>query len=298
VEVTTMLAAGGSEHAVELRPRQLAALERAHVYFKVGHPAFLLESQRIVPLLRPRPDVLIVDMLPGLAVSPAPADLPADPPADNDAADEAPGHGHEHGHAHGGEDPHVWLAPSVMRAAARNLERSLQQVDPAHAGDYARNRDAVERELDGVDARIRALLGETMPAPSSNRRFLVYHPAWGYFAREYGLEQVAIEEEGKEPSPLRLIQLIERARALEVDTVFVQRGMSTRSAKVVARELGARVVELDPMALDWKAAMLHAAQQIGRSLRAAADRASGSPGVADSLGAQAPAAPPHAGGTR
>lgn len=256
VQVTTMLSAGASEHAVELRPRQLAALERAHVYVKVGHPAFLLERQRVLPLLRRRPGVLVVDMAPGLA--PDLADTAAEPPEQKD----------DHAHAHGDEDPHVWLALSVMRAAATSVTRGLQQADPEHAGEYQRNHGRLEQELIALDGQIRGLLAANAVTPASARRFLVYHPAWGYFAREYGLEQVAIEEEGKEPSPLRLIQLIERARALQVGTVFVQRGMSSRSAKVVAREIGARVIELDPMARDWKAAMLRAAREIGGSLRA------------------------------
>src|SRR6185295_11511366 len=95
-------------------------------------------------------------------------------------------------------------------------------------------------------------------AAGGSRSFMVYHPAWGYFAREYGLTQVAIEAGGREPSAARLIELVELARRERVRAIFVQRGFARKSADVLAGEIGGRVVVVDPMGYDWLAEMRHA----------------------------------------
>jgi len=143
-------------------------------------------------------------------------------------------------------DPHLWMAPGYAEAAAFRLTEVLTELDPSGAPLYEANLRIFLGELWNLDRSIRGAL-----AGLKQRRFLVQHPAWGYFANQYDLEQVAIEEEGKEPSPGQIVDLIERAREEDIHVIFVQTGISDRSARVIAREIDAQLVELDPLAYDW-----------------------------------------------
>jgi len=143
---------------------------------------------------------------------------------------------------------------------ARATCRALVDVDPTHAGAYETGLDSLLADLDALNRAIRRSLAGT-----AGRRFLVHHPSWGYFARDYGLEQVAIEREGKEPSPRGIASLVETARRLGIRTVFASPQFTTRSAEVVAREIGGRVVLVDPLGRDYIGTMRAAAKAFGAS---------------------------------
>jgi zinc transport system substrate-binding protein len=158
-----------------------------------------------------------------------------------------------------------------MREAARRVADALTELDPDNGSLYRQNLERFEEEVDDLDRSLRSEL-----AGLEGREILVYHPAWGCLAREYGLTQVAIEKEGKEPGPSGLTALVGQARKAGVRVIFVQQGFSTKSAQVVAEEVGARVVALDPLAYDWLA-----------NLRAVAAA------FRDALGTEAPTDDPH-----
>jgi zinc transport system substrate-binding protein len=243
VQVEVMIPPGASHSTYAPSPRQLVALSRAALYVRVGHPAFLFESEHIDPVLAAHPGTAVVDMSEGMDLI-----LTGEPEgAVEPSGLFGPGGDGEH-HHHAAGDPHVWVAPSTVRVAAGNIAAALARLDPAHAGAYRANLRRFVAEIDALDREIRAALGDRR---QHQRRFLVYHPAWGYFAREYGLEQVAIEIGGREPSAARLIELIDRARAEQVRVVFQQRGFARKSAEVIAEEIGGRVVVVDPMDRDW-----------------------------------------------
>lgn len=230
VEITTMIPPGYSHVDYPLTPRQIVALSRARLYVAVGHPAFEFERARIWPLLPELPNLEIVDMSRGMRL----------------IEGEGEGSGEEHGHSHEGGDPHVWVAPDTVAVAARNIAAALEEADPAHAAEYRANLAHFEAEIAELDRQIHAQLG-----PDRGEAFMVFHPTWGYFAHEYGLRQVAIEAEGKEPSALRLIQLIEEAKEHGVKVIFVQAGFPRKSAQVIAEAVGGRVVVADPQERDW-----------------------------------------------
>jgi zinc transport system substrate-binding protein len=232
VEVDVLLPPGASEHTYEPTPQQVARLADARLVVEVGHPALLFERRLLDAMLSREPRPLVVEMTHGLVLPEAP------PPAP---------------HSHGA-DPHVWLSPKVMRSSAVAVAAALERLDPAGAPLYRANLHTMLAEIDGLDAELARELGEL---PS--RRFLVYHPAWGWFARDYGLEQVAIETDGKEPSPRQLVALVDEARRAGTRAVFVQRGEYDRPAQAVAGELGARVVALEPLAEDWPSNLRRAA---------------------------------------
>ena len=232
VAVEVMIPPGFSHVDYPLTPRQMAALADTDLYVKVGHPAFDYERRYIDPWLRRTPHVRIVDMSQGMRL-----------------LDEDGHEGGRHGpgdHHHGDGDPHVWVAPDTVAVAARNIARALEAADPAGAPVYRDHLRSFQEEIGRLDREIRAGL-----AGVRARRFMVYHPEWGYFARQYGLEQIAIEAEGKEPSAARMIRLIDRARGEGVRVVFIEGGFPRKSAQVIADAVGGRVVVADPQQKDW-----------------------------------------------
>jgi zinc transport system substrate-binding protein len=244
VRVEVMIPPGYSHADYPLTPRQVAALSRARLYIAVGHPAFEFERVQLKAVLRDLPGLQVVDMSRGMRLIAGKVEGDEDEPA-----------------GEAGGDPHVWVAPDTVAVAARNVAAALIGIDPAHAAEYRANLQSFEADVAALDREIRARLAGTR-----GDRFMVYHPTWGYFAREYGLEQVAIEAEGKEPSAQRLIGLIDRARRERVKVVFVQAGFPRKSAQVIAEAVGGRVLVADPQDPDWLGNLRRVARELQEAL--------------------------------
>ena len=241
VRVQVMIPDGAVPETYSPTPRQRAALDRARAYLLVGHPDFVFERVHIVPHLARRPGMTVIDML------------------QRDAAATTS--------ARRAEDPHVWLSPAAVAATAVEIERSLTALAPERSEEFRANLALFLSEIEALDASVRSSL-DTLPREPGSRSFLVVHPAWGWFAEDYDLVQIAIEADGKEPAPAELIHLIEEARASQLRVVFVQRGHSQRRAKLIAGEIGAEVVELDPLARDWLDNMARVAATLRKALGA------------------------------
>jgi zinc transport system substrate-binding protein len=142
-----------------------------------------------------------------------------------------------------------------------DIYEGLVELDPENEAYYAQNRDAYLEELDALDARIREKL-----EGHEERNFMVYHPSWGYFAADYNLTMISVEIEGKEPSAQDLADLVDLAKEKEVKVIFVQSQFSTRSADVLAQEIGGEVVAVDPLAKDYIANMDNISDIFARNL--------------------------------
>jgi len=236
VEIVTLIPPGVDVETYGPTPRQVAALERAALVVAIGHAAIPLEARQLAPWLARRPAVRRVALV----------------DFDPRGAEAEPG-----GHAHG--DPHLWTSPGVMRAAAAELTSALAALLPAEADAVRVRGAAFDAEVAALDARLAARL-------AGGGRFLVDHPSLGYLAREYGLEQVALEHEGKEPTPAQLARLVDRARRDRFRVVLVQRGASRRGAELLAREIGAELVEVDPLARDWLANLERLGEALARAV--------------------------------
>jgi len=163
---------------------------------------------------------------------------------------------HEHhDHNHGEWDPHVWLSPVLLGAQAHVVAHALAELDPDHAAEYEANAEAVEIEALELDGE----LAETL-APLEGTRFYVFHPAFGYFAKAYGLKQISIETGGREPSAKQLTELISQAREDDVRLILVQPQFQQRGASRIARAIGASLEEVDPLAPDAFATMRRLAE--------------------------------------
>jgi zinc transport system substrate-binding protein len=169
---------------------------------------------------------------------------------------------HENGHDHGTRDPHIWLSPPLVKIQAGHILDALTAADPAHEAFYRANHAAFERDLEALDAELREVF-----AGKGGKEFMVFHPSWGYFARAYGLRQVPVEIEGKDPKPAQLQALIRHTRERGIRTVFVQPQFSTRSAGVIAEAIDGEVVVADPLAEEWAENLRRQAEAIAGAVR-------------------------------
>lgn len=242
VETKAMVLPGHSPATYDPSPKQVAELAKADLYVRVGVP---FESAWMERIQAANPEMPILDLRDGLPLR----------------AQEA--HDHEHGDGHGSDrrhdesnhssttpemDPHIWTSPILVRKMAVAIRDRLSALDPAGAALYAQNQERFDAALVDLHQRIQASL-----TGLESRAFLVYHPAWGYFADTYGLEQVPIQRAGKEPGPRRLAALIEQAKATGTRAIFVQPEFDKRTAEQVARSIGGRVEVATPLAADYAA---------------------------------------------
>ena len=249
VQVDVLVAPGQNPHIYEPTPRQAAGLAAAQVYFKVGMPFERVLAERIAET---SPKLRIVDVCAGITLR-----TMAESEADHDGDEKPDGHGHESGAL----DPHAWLNPRYAKLMAATIERALAELDAAHAAEYEKNLQALQADLDAADARLRRVF-----TPLKGKELMVFHPAFGYLADAYGLRQVSVEIEGKEPSARQLGALIQRAKKDGVRVIFVQPQFSRKSAEEVAREIGGAVVPLDDLAHDYLANLEAMAAKIGEAL--------------------------------
>jgi len=230
VDVLTVLRAGSNAATFSPPPSVLRELGRRAVYFSIGVP---FEQAWLPALHKAWPALRILSLDQGLERLKGAAHV---------------AHTHDF-------DPHVWTRVANLRQMAQRVRDELIQLDPDSRSRYARRWKALDLRLRHLDDALRARL-----LPYRGRAFMVFHPAWGYFAHEYGLRQVVIEPFGKQVGPRRLMRLIEQARREHIAAVFVQPQFSERQARLIARAIGGKVVRLDPLAYD-----------IEHTLRAAAD---------------------------
>jgi len=163
-------------------------------------------------------------------------------------------------HVHTEYDPHIWLSPKLLKIQAQAITTELCKLDPPHAEIYRRNRSELEKKIDETNTVILSIL-KSIP----QRTFFVFHPAWGYFADEYDLEQIAIEIQGKSSSDSELTQLQQRARQLQIKVIFVQPQISSRAAEVIATAIDGQVEYLDPLAPNVLDNLVSVAKKIAES---------------------------------
>lgn len=236
VKVAVMVRPGLSPETYEPTPRQMAALAGAELYFRAAVP---FESVWIKQIQNLNPRLRIVGCCNELITS--------DPDR----------HDHEESNSDVVNDAHVWTSPENAIVLAGIIRDALVEHDPAAAYDYSANYLALVKDLKTLDAWIRQAL-----AGIEQRYLIVSHPSWGHYARTYDLEQIAIERHGTEIRARELARLIEFARQKNIHTVYVQKQFNTAAAKILAREIDGKVVELDPLAEDYIENLRHVTRLI------------------------------------
>ena len=228
VNVVTLLPPGADPHNFEPKPAVIKAFSVAQVYFTDGSG---LDKTWMPRFLGANKNVQVVDISKGIEWMKSEEE-----------------HG-AHGHHHDEEmDPHIWTSPTRMRFLAQNIFQELKKLDPKYVIDYVNRASMVQDELALVE---RQLNEAVISMPKDRRSFIVFHPTYGYLAKDFKLKQYTIEVNGKEPKPRDLANLVKVGRKNGVKTVFVQPQFSKRAAETIAKELGAVVVETDPLSADF-----------------------------------------------
>ena len=209
VDVSIMVPPGASPHTYAPTPSQLAAVKQAKMYAKVGSGVEfeLVYMDRIIEANK---DMRVVDCSQDIDLM--------------------------------GKDPHIWLSPRNAIIMVENICSSLIQIDPENREYYTQNKNEYLIKLNELDEDIQSgLTGIT------NRSFMVFHPSWGYFARDYDLTQIPIEEQGKAPTAAGITKLIEQAMANNIKVVFVSPQFDAKSASAIAKAIDGKVTLIDPL---------------------------------------------------
>lgn len=226
VDVGVMVGPQQSPEHFQLQPRQLAAMDDALYYFSIGMP---FERVWLPKMAQTHPHVQVIPM------------RPVTDPVDG--------------------DPHYWTDPRHAMAMARTAYLPLSANFPAEREAFSRNFQNLESTLTALDERIQALFDS-----KQGRRFLVYHPAWSHFAARYGLEQIAVERDGKEPAARYLVSLRRLVRENNVQGILVQPQSSAAHVRRFAQDLGVKLVMADPLSPDYENNLWQVAQSISEEL--------------------------------
>jgi len=241
VSAMAMVVPGANPATYEPKPEQLKALSRSAAYFSIGVP---FEGAWLDKIAATNPQMVMVDTIAGIERMPMAAH------EDDD-----------HEHAAGAPDPHVWLSPRLIKVQAQTIYEALADLAPEHADTFQANLDAFLSDIDALEGEIRETLSGV-----KGRKFMVFHPSWGYFARDFGLEQIAIEVGGQEPSAQELARLISTAKAEGIHVVLAQPEFSTASAETIARAIDGKVLLISPLAADWLENMRRVAETFAEAL--------------------------------
>ena len=225
VSVSAMIPPGFSPATYEPSVEQLKKLSAADLYIRIGHIPF--EKAQMKKLASLNPKMKVIDSSEGIEIYKG--------------------------------DPHIWLSPRLAKIQVENICQALVEIDPVNKDFYEKNKNDYLIKLDNLDLKLRDAFSEM-----KGKKILVFHPAFGYLARDYGFEQIAIEIEGKEPSAENLARIIDTAKKENIKTVFVQKQFSQKSAKAIAQQIGGNVVPLDPLAKDYIENLRRIGEEMGK----------------------------------
>ncbi|MBN1637160.1 MAG: zinc ABC transporter substrate-binding protein [Deltaproteobacteria bacterium] len=220
VDVEVLVGPGQSPATYEPTPKQMAGLSRAQIYFRIGTP---FENGFIDKTQKTYQNLTIVDTRKGVPLR----------YFRNSNGAEIP-------------DPHIWLDPKRVKIQAHTIYETLSKFDSYHKSVFEINLQAFLVDLDRIDSEIT----HTLSAVKGGKLY-VFHPAFGYFAESYGLTQVAVEIEGKQPSAKQLKGLIEAAKNDKVKVIFIEPQFAGKNAETIARAIGGAVVPINPLPEDY-----------------------------------------------
>lgn len=237
-KIEVMIPPGASPATYEPTPRQVINMSGSRAYLTSGYLSF--ELNWINKMQQQHPDVAFVNTSRDVSLI-----------INEDNPD----------HAHGAVEPHIWTSPRNVKIIAQNIAQSLSRLDPDHQSEYMANLSAFHQQIDSVDQRIRELLKD-----KANRSFIIYHPALTYFSRDYHLNQVSLEHEGKEPSVRHVQEIVEMAKSEHIRAILVQSQFNTAEAKTLEKEINGKIIPIDPLALDWPREIIRIAQELSKNL--------------------------------
>lgn len=232
-EVVTMIPPGNSPENYEPTAQLMEKFEKASLYFSIGVPT---EKANILPNVR---NIKVISL-------------------QDEVASVYPDRKFESGE----RDPHIWLSPKRVKIMIEAIAREMSKLDPNNTEAYNKNAKAYENSLDDIDKQIKTTL-----AGVQNKKFIVYHPAFGYIADDYGLTMYALEEEGKEATPQHLQDMINLAKKEKIKVIFYQEEIDSSQSKAFAEEIGGKTRKLSPLASDYIGNLKNMAETIAEVMQ-------------------------------
>lgn len=226
--VNTMVPQRGNPETYEPTTQQMVKLAESDLYIKVGNIGF--ERTWMKKLSQNAPHTIIIDSSEGIELAHS---------------------------SHGVTDPHTWMSTNNAKQIARNIYQALVSINARDSASYRRNYEALIDTIEATDMRLREQLTR-----DKSQAFLIDHPALTYFARDYELLQIPVEEEGREPSAAQLKKTIQQAKDKKVKVMFVQKQFETRSMKIVSQEVGAETITINPLSHNWSEEMVSIAKKL------------------------------------
>ncbi|WP_375723041.1 zinc ABC transporter substrate-binding protein [Arcobacter sp. KX21116] len=243
VKINVMVQPGFSPATYEPKTSQMKELINSDIYFSIGVP---FEESWLSKFTDINKNMLLVDTAKGIKKN------------------KMLGHHHhgeaeheEHHHDEESLDPHIWLDPILVKTQAKNILDALVKVDTTNREFYYNNYKNFLIELDNLNTKLSNTLREI-----KGKKFMVFHPSWGYFAKRYELEQEAVEKEGKDPKPKEMIALIEEAKEEGIKVLFVAPQFSKVAATTIAENIGGRVIEIDPLSYKWEESLVDVSEKL------------------------------------
>lgn len=249
--INCVVPAGQSPETYDPTPQQMVWVGKSQAYLRIGSIGF--EQAWMDNIRENNPGLRIFDLSEGISLLKNPEE------EDNHHHEGEHHHGDEghHHHHHGGVDPHTWSSISGAKVIAKNTLDAFVALDPENKAYYEANYDLLRQEIEETEKTVSGLL-----KPLSNKTFIIYHPALTYLADEYGLTQLCIEMDGKEPSPAQLKELVETSRKHNAQVVFIQKEFDQKNAELIAKETGCRLIPINPLDYDWNKEMIHIAKSL------------------------------------
>jgi zinc transport system substrate-binding protein len=238
-KVNIMVPAGADPHTYEPFPEQINKLRKSVAYISNGYLGFEMNwLDRFYETNRKMKKLSLGDKIDLLSSE----------------------HHHEGGHTEAA-DPHYWVSPRCALIMASSVKEFLCELNPSQKQKYETGYQGLILKILEVDKKARELFSGIQ-----NRSFMIYHPNLAYMARDYGLEEIPVEFEGKEPPPSRMKELIDRARNEHLKTIFVQKEFDLKNAKAIASEIDAHIVLIDPLSENWQKATMEIIDALHNSL--------------------------------
>ncbi len=223
VDISLMVQMGSSPHTYEPKPSQMVDISKADIYFTIGVE---FEKVWLPKFVNQNKDMIIADISQNIVKTK--------------------------------DDPHIWVSPSNVKQIVTNIYNQLISIDKINQSYYKDNLDKYLQKIDNLDIEIKDILKNT----PKDSYFMVFHPAWGYFAKEYNLIQLAIEIDGKQPKPKDIIKIIKQAKQYNIKTIFTAPEFSPKVALQIAKEIDIKVIKISPLNPNWSDNLLKLAKGI------------------------------------
>lgn len=252
-DINVMIPPGVSPATYDPSPGNLKQLSRSSAYFRIGTIGF--ENSWMEKIASVNKAMKVFDLSSGVELI-----------VNKSHLEKRGHHLEEPSHHRHNIDPHIWMSPKGVKTICHNIYIAMKTIDPGDSLFYKNNYLGFAEEIDSLDTAISESLSGLR-----HRTFFIYHPALTYFASDYRLEQISIENEGKSPSPMHLKQMINLARKEKIKTILIQEQYDIENARILSKEIQGKIIKINPLDENWRDQILHITNELYTTLRSSTD---------------------------